>query len=90
MIQVGELCVMKENDTWKLGHVLQFATCDSGKKFTKGYKDNYVAVSAKMLGFFVLGMKSLMVMMMYFSYPRKVYLITNHWNPTFVQFQKMV
>ena len=39
--------MMKVSNSWKLGHVLQFAKCDSSKKFTKGYQDNYVAVSTK-------------------------------------------
>ena len=47
VIQVGELCVMKASDSWKLGRVLQFAKYDSSKKFSKSYQDKYVAVSAK-------------------------------------------
>ena len=41
---------MKVSSSWKLGHVLQFAKRDSSKKFTKGYQDNYVAVSTKEVG----------------------------------------
>ena len=42
---------MRVNDSWELGRVLQFAAkSDSTKKFSKGYKGNYVAVSAKDVG----------------------------------------
>jgi len=73
---------MRVNNSWKLGCVLQFAKCDSGKKFIKS---NYVAVSSKEVGIFCFWDENFDGNDGMFQLSKE-----SHWNPTFAQFQKMV
>ena len=66
VIQVGELCVMKVSNSWKLGRVLQFAKRDSSKNLLKATRTTMLQYPLKRLGFFVHGMKHLMMIIVCF------------------------